>query len=136
MHSLFAHLLRRQHSAPRTPLPGHVIRLSLPPSREAVLRGSGDDTSPRTGLVIAMSRRSAPPVVPDWLASPASTVRDIRTTPDRPVAAASDLSLAPSSTHGPDGVRLRIDPQDRQRVRISGSMREVCAALEALVAVQ
>lgn len=135
MHSLLAHLLRRQHSAPRTPLPGHVIRLSLPPSREAVLRGSGDDTSARTGIVIAMSRRSAPPAVPDWLAGPAPAAHDLRAAPER-TAAASGLPSAPSATHGPDGVRLRIDPQDRQRVRISGSMREVCAALEALVAVQ
>lgn len=36
----------------------------------------------------------------------------------------------------PEGVHLRIDPQDHQRVRISGSMREVCAALDALIAVQ
>ncbi|MFM2348472.1 MAG: hypothetical protein RL654_3225 [Pseudomonadota bacterium] len=33
-------------------------------------------------------------------------------------------------------IHLQIDPQDPRRVRISGSMREVCAALDALVAVQ
>ncbi|WP_293995509.1 hypothetical protein [Sphaerotilus sp.] len=33
-------------------------------------------------------------------------------------------------------VHLHIDPHDHQRVRISGSMREVCAALDALIAVQ
>ena len=35
-----------------------------------------------------------------------------------------------------ENVNSVINPQDQQRVRISGSMREVCAALEALVAVQ
>lgn len=33
-------------------------------------------------------------------------------------------------------LHLQIDPQDPRRVRISGSMREVCAALDALIAVQ
>ena len=33
-------------------------------------------------------------------------------------------------------IHLQIDPQDPRRVRISGSMREVCAALDALIAVQ
>jgi hypothetical protein len=130
MHPLLAHLLRRQHSAPRNPLPGHVVRLSLPPSREAVLRGISDISQRLdSGIVIAMSRRSPPPAIPDWLARPA-TVAD-----HAPSRAARPVSPAEIS-HGPDGVRLRIDPQDRQRVRISGSMREVCAALEALVAVQ
>ncbi|MEX8495266.1 hypothetical protein [Sphaerotilus sp.] len=45
------------------------------------------------------------------------------------------LAMAPRSSEQ-DGVHLRIDPQDHQRVRISGSMREVCAALDALIAVQ
>lgn len=131
MHPLFAHLLRRQHSAPRTPLPGHVIRLSLPPSREAVLRGaSGTGQRPDNGIVIAMSRRSPPPAIPDWLARPATA-----SIAPEPTTAAHTTAPAATS-HSADGVRLRIDPQDQQRVRISGSMREVCAALEALVAVQ
>jgi hypothetical protein len=52
-------------------------------------------------------------------------------------AAALDLGpTAPPRPPEPEGVHLRIDPQDHQRVRISGSMREVCAALDALIAVQ
>jgi hypothetical protein len=49
------------------------------------------------------------------------------------------LEIEPTSAQRPpepEGVHLRIDPQDHQRVRISGSMREVCAALDALIAVQ
>jgi hypothetical protein len=50
-----------------------------------------------------------------------------------------DVDAAPAVATRPaesEGVHLRIDPQDHQRVRISGSMREVCAALDALIAVQ
>ena len=60
----------------------------------------------------------------------------------------ADLQAIAPAPHAPDPtprpadpvecerVHLHIDPHDHQRVRISGSMREVCAALDALIAVQ
>ncbi|MEY4907516.1 MAG: hypothetical protein RL260_1234 [Pseudomonadota bacterium] len=51
------------------------------------------------------------------------------------VASSAEPTAAPRPPES-EGVHLRIDPQDHQRVRISGSMREVCAALDALIAVQ
>ncbi len=36
----------------------------------------------------------------------------------------------------PGGVRLRVDPSDQRRTRISGRMGDVCDALDALIRLQ
>jgi hypothetical protein len=116
MHPLFAQLLQRR-AARHEPIPGHILRTTLPPSREMSIRRPSAANRPGSGMVLLMSQPPRP------LQAPA------------PITAADAAPPAVSSAE-PEGVHLRIDPQDHQRVRISGSMREVCAALDALIAVQ
>lgn len=145
MHPLFAQLLRRRPAIPFlavNPAPGPasrsaVLPFSLPASREPGARHTGHTaagitgTQSTSGIVVSMSR---PPRRADtaW-AEPAVTSVDIMLD-DLPDA---DRPLSPGlGCSSQDGVRLRIDPKDHRRVRISGNMREVCAALDALIAVQ
>lgn len=140
MHPLFAQLLQRR-AARHDPLPGYVLRTTLPPSREMSIRRPGAAQRPGSGMVLFMSQPPRPTLVrphaaaadaPDALDIVLDELQAVAPTPEPPTG-------APTSGHRPcdnDGVHLRIDPQDHQRVRISGSMREVCAALDALIAVQ
>lgn len=127
MHPLFAQLLQRR-AARHESIPGHIVRTTLPPSREMSIRRPGAATRPLSGQVLFMNRPMA--------TSPIDLVRkDLQAlAPVHAIGAAS--ASPPTRSPEPEGVHLRIDPQDHQRVRISGSMREVCAALDALIAVQ
>jgi hypothetical protein len=124
MHPLFAQLLQRRTTQHES-IPGHIVRMTLPPSREMSIRRPGAATRPANGKVMFMNRPASPSPIDILL-------EDLQ-------AIAPALEAAPPSPLRPieaEGVHLRIDPQDHQRVRISGSMREVCAALDALIAVQ
>jgi hypothetical protein len=134
MHPLFAQFLQRR-AARHESIPGHVLRTSLGPSREMSIRRPGAASRPGSGMVLFMSQPPRPlqaPAVPDALDIVLDELHALS-----PIATA-DTAPPAQTTRGaePEGVHLRIDPQDHQRVRISGSMREVCAALDALIAVQ
>lgn len=122
MHPLFAQLLRRRPAAP--------FLAANPVAATA-------DTQPSSGIVVSMSR---PPRRADsaWPESAITTVDimldDLPSDPLRPLHCCG--TQAGPAACSQDGVRLRIDPKDHRRVRISGNMREVCAALDALIAVQ
>jgi hypothetical protein len=125
MHPLFAQLLQRR-TAQHESIPGHIVRMTLPPSREMSIRRPGAATRPAGGMGMFMNRPTA--------SSPIDILLE-----DLQTVAPTTLEAAPPSplrALESEGVHLRIDPQDHQRVRISGSMREVCAALDALIAVQ
>lgn len=127
MHPLFAQLLQRR-AARHESIPGHIVRTTLPPSREMSIRRPGAATRPGSGKVVYMSRPA--------VASPIDIVlEELQALAPTPVTDTGS-ARAPARSSEPEGVHLRIDPQDHQRVRISGSMREVCAALDALIAVQ
>lgn len=136
MHPLFAQWLQRC-AARHESIPGHVLRTSLGPSREMSIRRPGAANRPGSGMVLFMSQPPRPLQAP---AVPVPDALDIMLDELHalsPIAAADTAPPAPATRGAePEGVHLRIDPQDHQRVRISGSMREVCAALDALIAVQ
>jgi hypothetical protein len=137
MHPLFAQLLQRR-AARHESIPGHAIRTTLPPSREMSIRRPGAGNRPGSGMVLFMNQSPRAPL--GRLCSTASAAIDI-VLDELQAIAPSDavVTVNASAARSPaesDGVHLRIDPQDHQRVRISGSMREVCAALDALIAVQ
>ena len=127
MHPLFAQLLQRR-AARHEPIPGHIVRTTLPPSREMSIRRPGATSRPGSGKVVYMSRPA--------VTSPIDIVlEELQALAPAPVTE-SPAGHPPARATESEGVHLRIDPQDHQRVRISGSMREVCAALDALIAVQ
>jgi hypothetical protein len=139
MHPLFAQLpqLLRRRAARHEPIPGHVLRTTLPPSREMSIRRPGAGGRAGSGMVLFMTQ---PPRAPLGCPCPvASAAIDIVLDELQALAPSAESDVQPASAARPsesEGVHLRIDPQDHQRVRISGSMREVCAALDALIAVQ
>jgi hypothetical protein len=131
---LFAQLLARR-AARHEPMPGLLLRTTLPPSREMAIRRPGGTHRAGSGMVLFMSQPprplqarsdTRPPDAIDLVLDELQAIAPADTAP----------AAAPTRTGEPEGVHLRIDPQDHQRVRISGSMREVCAALDALIAVQ
>ena len=123
MHPLFAQLLGRRPVAPSSPLPAHRARMTLPPSREAILRSPiRPDEAP------AQARPSGQVIA---LVDPARPLRH-----DGRAATGPCAQAAPAGMDLREAFRVCVDPRDHKRVRISGSMREVCAALDALVAVQ
>ena len=143
MHPLFAQLpqlLLRRRAARHEPVPVHILRTTLPPSREMGIRRAAGVGRPCPSMALFMKPPPRPP-----LSSPCPrAASDIDIVLDglqalTPPEAIEAMEAGPAPvTRSPesDGVHLRIDPQDHQRVRISGSMREVCAALDALIAVQ
>lgn len=136
MHPLFAQLLRRR-AARHEPIPGYTLRTTLPPSREMAIRRPGATHRPGSGMVLFMNQPPRPVHGRSGMATPDAldaVLEDLHALAPPPQ---TETRLATAPRPGePDGVHLRIDPQDHQRVRISGSMREVCAALDALIAVQ
>ena len=143
MHPLFAQLPRLllgRRTARHEPVPVHTLRTTLPPSREMGIRRAAGVGRPCPSMALFMKPPPRPP-----LSSPCPrAASDIDIVLDglqalTPPEAIEAMEAGPAPVTRPpesDGVHLRIDPQDHQRVRISGSMREVCAALDALIAVQ
>lgn len=136
MHPLLAQLLQRR-AARRESIPGHILRTTLPPSREMSIRrpGTGHRTDSGMALFMNQSPRSTFGRPCPAASAAIDTVLDElqAIAPSATVPASDARSRSPTES---DGVHLCIDPEDHQRVRISGSMREVCAALDALIAVQ
>lgn len=137
MHPLFAQLLQRR-AARHESIPGHILRTTMPPSREMSIRRPGAGNRPGSGMVLFMNQ---PPRATLGRPGPAASAAiDIVLEDLQAIAPVDTVDTAQIRTARPpaesDGVHLRIDPKDHQRVRISGSMREVCAALDALIAVQ
>lgn len=139
MHPLFAQLpqLLRRRAARHEPIPGHILRTTLPPSREMSIRRPSAVGRPGSGMVLCMKQT---PRAPLGCPGPvASTAIDLLLDELQALVPSGVTDDPPASAARPresEGVHLCIDPQDHQRVRISGSMREVCAALDALIAVQ
>ena len=134
MHPLFAQLLQRR-AARHEPIPGHILRTTLPPSREMSIRRPS--AAHRASMLMSQPPRplqarpgTRPPDAIDLVLDELQSITPAAAQPT-PLA-----TVTPERMGEPEGVHLRIDPQDHQRVRISGSMREVCAALDALIAVQ
>lgn len=140
MHPLFAQLPRLllgRRTARHEPVPVHILRTTLPPSREMGIRRAAGVGRPCPSMALFMKPPPRPPLSSPCprAASDIDIVLDglqALTPPEAIEAGPAPVTRPPES----DGVHLRIDPQDHQRVRISGSMREVCAALDALIAVQ
>lgn len=140
MHPLFAQLPRLllgRRATRREPVPVHILRTTLPPSREMGIRRAIGVSRFGAGMALSMKPAPCPPLcTPCPLASNAIDIvlEELQAlTPSEALAAGPVPTARPPES---PGVHLRIDPQDHQRVRISGSMREVCAALDALIAVQ
>jgi hypothetical protein len=123
-------LLRR--APQRDAIPAHILRTTLPPSREMGIRRQG---FAGRSTVLGMT----PPPRPPESVSSVSQIDIVLDDLQQAIALSGPVAASPAPIvrdREPEGVHLRIDPQDHQRVRISGSMREVCAALDALIAVQ
>lgn len=140
MHPLFAQLpqlLLRRRAARHEPVPVHILRTTLPPSREMGIRRAAGISRSSAGMAPFMKPPPRPPLSTPCPSAPASI--DIVLDELQALTPNEVFDVGPVTTTRPpesEGVHLRIDPQDHQRVRISGSMREVCAALDALIAVQ
>ena len=140
MHPLFAQLpqlLLRRRAARHEPVPVHILRTTLPPSREMGIRRATGVSRFGAGMALSMKPPPRPPLsAPCPQASDAIDIVLEELQALTPTGALDAGSVPTARPPEPPGVHLRIDPQDHQRVRISGSMREVCAALDALIAVQ
>jgi hypothetical protein len=140
MHPLFAQLpqlLLRRRAARHEPVPVHILRTTLPPSREMGIRRATGVSRSSGGMALFMKPPPRPPLPsPCPLASAAIDIVLDELQALVPTEAFDAGPVPTARTVETEGVHLRIDPQDHQRVRISGSMREVCAALDALIAVQ
>lgn len=140
MHPLFAQLPRLllgRRAVRREPVPVHILRTTLPPSREMGIRRATGVS--RFGAGMALSMKPPPRQSLSVPCPPASDAIDIVLEELQALTPTQTPDSGPVPSARPPespGVHLRIDPQDHQRVRISGSMREVCAALDALIAVQ
>ncbi|MDZ7858603.1 hypothetical protein [Sphaerotilus sp.] len=144
MHPLFAQLpqlLLRRRAARHEPVPVHILRTTLPPSREMGIRRATGVSRSSGGMVLPMKPPPRPPLSTPCPPPATTTAAAIDIVLDAlqaltPIEACDAGPVPTTRAAETDGVHLRIDPQDHQRVRISGSMREVCAALDALIAVQ
>lgn len=127
--------LLQRNTPQRDAIPAHILRTTLPPSREMGIRRPGVVGRTANGMGLGMTPPLRPPrSVPDPSAIDI-VLDELQAAIALPVQIDTTAVPTPRERE-PEGVHLCIDPQDHQRVRISGSMREVCAALDALIAVQ
>jgi len=141
---MFPTLARWLRRAPRPVLSPNLAADFAPDLDLAAVAAMSDRPLPRPSLspLSPLSPRSTTsPIAPQRPAHPQGIVlsrsmpTSVRHADSRRLWPAQALAADPDDI--PDErLHLQIDPQDPRRVRISGSMREVCAALDALIAVQ
>lgn len=142
---MFPMLARWLRRAPRPVLSPNLaadIAADLAPDLDlAAVAAMSDRPLPRPSLSPLSPRSTTSPIAPQRPAHPQGIVlsrsmpTSVRHADSRRLWPTQALAADPDDI--PDErLHLQIDPQDPRRVRISGSMREVCAALDALIAVQ
>jgi len=122
---MFPMLARWLRRAPRPILSPNLAADFAPDLDLAAVAAMSDRPLPRPSLSPASPIASRLPVPAQGIVLSRSMPTSARHAFPRRLPDAADERL-----------HLQIDPQDPRRVRISGSMREVCAALDALIAVQ
>lgn len=99
-----------------------LVRLLAQRIHRAMARSAAPGSLP---IATALDRpfRAAHAVATSGLCAPGASGLVLPTT-----SAVCTRALAPSA-----GARMRVDPSDRQRTLISGTMHEVCDALDSLI---
>ena len=128
---MFPMLARWLRRAPRPILSPNLAADFAPDLDLAAVAAMSDRPLPRPSLS-PLSRLSPASPIASRLPVPAQGIVLSRSMPTS--ARQSFPRRLPDAAD--ERLHLQIDPQDPRRVRISGSMREVCAALDALIAVQ
>jgi hypothetical protein len=128
---MFPMLARWLRRAPRPILSPNLAADFAPDLDLAAVAAMSDRPLPRPSLSPLSPLSPASPIVPRRPA-PAPGIVLSRSMPTS--ARQAFPRRLPDAAD--ERLHLQIDPQDPRRVRISGSMREVCAALDALIAVQ
>ncbi|MFO1275755.1 MAG: hypothetical protein U1F21_06985 [Sphaerotilus natans] len=130
---MFPMLARWLRRAPRSPLPLESLDIDLDAVAAMADRPLPAPAAPRPDT-FRLGPVPLPPAPAQGIVLSCSLPTSVRQAREQPATPGRTERDGRSADDG--RIHLQIDPHDLRRVRISGSMREVCAALDALIAVQ